>query len=222
MLILIYNFEPWFITKKFFIALCILISGKHSPTSRGIGVFIRPLVKELLELWHGVPALDFSKSEGSRSFSVRALVMWTISNFPALGLISGFCCKGYKGCPCCGEDTDARMAKMGDVLPNRRTKSSKIIYGGIRRYLPRHHPYRRNMRFNGQVEHRDRPRGRTSEDTIKFAAWRQSYLDLGGRENGPHDPVHATGVKHLCALHELPYWKVRNSYQNVICSSAER
>jgi hypothetical protein len=60
-LILIYNFEPWLVTKKFFISLCILISGKKSPTSSNIDVFIRPLLKELQELWHGVHALDFSQ-----------------------------------------------------------------------------------------------------------------------------------------------------------------
>ena len=208
LLVLIYNFEPWFVTKKFFISLCILISGKHSPTSKGIGVFISPLVKELLQLWHGVQAFDFSQLTGSHTFTLRALVMWTISDFPAFGLISGLCCKGYKGCPSCGKDTDARMAKMGDMLPNRRTKGSKIVYSGIRRYLPRHHPYRRNKRFNGQEEHRDRPQVQTQGDIIRYVAWRQSYLDLGGRLNGPKDPVHATGVKHLCPFYELPYWQV--------------
>jgi len=208
MLILIYNFEPWFVTKKFFISLCILISRKHSPTSTSLDVFIRPLLKELQELWRGVRALDCSQLEGSRSFTLRALLMWTISDFPTYGLISGLCCKGYKGCPHCGPDTDARMAKVGDVLSNRRTRGSKIVYGGIRRYLPRHHPYRRNRRFNGQPEHRGRPRIQTGQDVIRYAMWRQSYLDLGGKENGPDDPMHVTGVKRLSALYELEYWEV--------------
>lgn len=207
-LILIYNFEPWFVTKKFFISLCILISGKHSPSSTGLDVFMRPLLRELKQLWVGVPALDFSQPIGNRSFNLRAILMWTISDFPAYGLISGLCCKGYKGCPHCGRDTDARMARTGDVLANRRTRGSKIVYGGIRRYLPRHHPYRRNLRFNGRVEHRDMPKVQTGQDIIRHAAWRQSYLDLGGKENGPADPVHVTGVKRLCALFELDYWEV--------------
>ena len=173
-----------------------------------IGVFISPLVKELLQLWHGVQAFDFSQPAGSRTFTLNVLVMWTISDFPAFGLISGLCCKGYKGCPSCGKDIDARMAKMDDMLPNRGTKGSKVVYGGIRRYLPRHHPYRRNRRFNGQEEHRDRPQVQTQGDIIRYAAWRQSYLDLGGRLNGPEDPVHAIGVKHLCPFYELPYWQV--------------
>jgi hypothetical protein len=207
-LILIYNFEPWLVTKKFFISLCILISGKKSPTSSNIDVFIRPLLKELQELWHGVDALDFSQPEGNRTFTLRAILMWTISDFPAYGLISGLTCKGYKGCPCCGPNTDARMAKTGDMLSNRSIRGTKIVYGGIRRYLPRHHPYRRNRRFNGLEEHRLRPTPLSGEDIIRYAAWRESYLQMGGRENGPADPVHVTGVKRLSALFELDYWQV--------------
>jgi len=135
--------------------------------------------------------------------------MWTISDFPAYSLISGLCCKGYKGCPPCGPLTDARMARTGDVLPNGRTKGSKIVYGGVRRYLPRHHPYHRNKRFNGFEEHRRSPEVVSGLDVIRYAAWRQSYLDLGGQENRKDDPVHVTGVKLLSALFELPYWQVR-------------
>jgi hypothetical protein len=211
-LILIYNFEPWLVTKKFFISLCILISGKKSPTSSNIDVFIRPLLKELQELWHGVHALDFSQPQGNRAFTLRAILMWTISDFPAYGLISGLTCKGYKGCPCCGPNTDARMAKTGDMLPNRSIRGTKIVYGGIRRYLPRHHPYRRNRRFNGLEEDRLRPKPLSGEDIIRYAAWRESYLQLGGRENGPGDPVHVTGVKRLSALFELDYWQVMHVY----------
>ena len=100
------------------------------------------------------------------------------------------------------------MAKTGDMLPNRSIRGTKIVYGGIRRYLPRHHPYRRNRRFNGEEEHRPRPKPMSGEDVIRYAAWRESYLQMGGRENGPNDPVHVTGVKRLSALYELDYWQV--------------
>jgi len=141
-LILIYNSEPWFVTKKFFISLCILILGKISPTSKNIDVYVRLLLKELRDLWYGVSAMDFSQPKGIRAFTVRGLLMWTILDFPAYGLISGLCCKEYKGCPCCGPETEARIAKTGDLLANRRSRGSKIVYGEIRRYLLRHHPYR--------------------------------------------------------------------------------
>ena len=207
-LILIYNLEPWFVTKKFFISLSILISGKRSPTATNIDVFIQPLLNELKQLWQGVTALDYSQSEGSRAFRLWGLLMWTIFDFPAYGLISGLCCKGYKGCPYCGPDIDARSAKTSDVRPDRTTRGSKIVFGGIRRYLGRHHPYRRNTRFNGKRESRTRPAIVSRVDVIKYAAWRQSYLDLGDTEGGKGDPVHSIGVKQLSAFFELPYWQV--------------
>ena len=99
-LILIYNFEPWFVTKKFFISLCILISGKRSPSASNIDVFIRPLLKKLSELWHGIDALDFSQPQGNRSFTLRACLMWTISDFPAYGRIPYFpLLQGLQGMP---------------------------------------------------------------------------------------------------------------------------
>jgi hypothetical protein len=57
-------------------------------------------------------------------------------------------------------------------------------------------------------EDRLRPIPLSGEDIIRYAAWRESYLQLGGRENGPGDPVHVTGVKRLSALFELDYWQV--------------
>ena len=155
LLILIYNLEPWFVTKKFFISLCILISEKRSPNDANIDVFLRPLLDELQQLWHGVPTLDFSQPPGSRRFNMRGLLMWTIFDFPAYGLISGLCCKGYKGCPCCGPDTDGRSAKTGDLRPDCSTKGSKIVFGGIRRYLARHHPYHQTVEDILELDYRN-------------------------------------------------------------------
>ena len=207
-LILIYNLEPWFVTKKFFISLCILILEKRSPTDGNIDVFLRPLLDEMKQLWHGIPILDFFQSEGSRRFNLRGLLMWTISDFSAYGLISGLYCKGYKGCPCYGPQTDVCSPKTGDLRPDQSTKGSKIVFGGIRRYLAHHHPYRRNTRFNGKRESRTRPQVVSGLDVIKYTAWRQSYLDLGGRKGTKGGSVYSIGVKRLSALFELPYWQV--------------
>ena len=65
MLVLIYNLEPWFVTKKFFVLMCILISRKCSPSATNIDVFICPLLKELHQLWRGVSAQDFTQPMGS-------------------------------------------------------------------------------------------------------------------------------------------------------------
>ena len=136
--------------------MSILSLGKRSPTATNIDVFVRPLLNELKQLWQGVTALDYSQPEGSHAFKLQGLLMWTISDFPMYRLISGLCYKGYKGCPCCGPDIDAQSAKTGDVRPDRTTRGSKIVFGGIRRYLDRHHLHRRNTRFNGKRESRTR------------------------------------------------------------------
>ena len=132
--------------------------------------------------------------------------MWTISDFPAYRLISGLCSKKYKGCPCCGLDTDAQLAKTGDMRPNRITRGSKIVFGGIQRYLNRHHPYWRKHKVNGKRESRTRLATVSGVDIIRYAVWQQLYLDLGGMEGGKGDPVHSTGVKRLSSFFELPYW----------------
>jgi len=48
----------------------------------------------------------------------------------------------------------------------------------------------------------------TGQDIICYTAWRQLYLDIGGKENAKDDPMHFTGVKQLSAFYELPYWQV--------------
>lgn len=112
MFILICNFKPWLVTKKFFISLCILILRKQSPSYANASIFIHPLLKQPLELWKGVAALHFSWHVGSRMFKLCAMLMWTISDLPAYGLTYDLCCKGYKGCPCCGPNIDSRMTKI--------------------------------------------------------------------------------------------------------------
>ncbi len=54
------------------------------------------------------------------------------------------------------------------------------------------------------------------QDVVRYAAWWQSYLDLGGKENGPDDPIHVTGVKCLSALYELSYWQVSRRLQCIV------
>ena len=208
-LLLIYNLPPYLVTKKFFIQLCILISGKNSPTSENIGVFIEPLMEELQLLWIGVRAQDFLDPIGERRFHLRGILMWTISDYPALGLISGLSTHGYKACVVCGPETNARSARTGDKFDNQRNvRGRKIIYGGGRRWTRRHHPYRSDLSFNGRIERKDPPVRMSGERTIRCADGRQEFLLRGGREGGNDDPVHVHGVKHRSCLDALPYWQV--------------
>ena len=59
-------------------------------TSETFDVYLEPVVEELLELWVGIPAYDVTKDVGCRSFQLRAMLLWTIHDFPGYGTVGGF------------------------------------------------------------------------------------------------------------------------------------
>ena len=138
-----YNFPPSLCMKKEFNMLVMLISGPKSP-GKCLNMFMRPMIEELKMLWEtGVPTWD---RYGEEAFNMRAAVMWTISDFPGLGMLGGIQTKGYKACPICLDDIDA-------VHSNGR-----MSYQGARRWLPLDHHYRtRPEAFNGKQEFRTAP-----------------------------------------------------------------
>jgi hypothetical protein len=136
--------------------------------------------------------------------------MWTISDYPGYGLISGVCMHGYRGCEICGPQTDSRLAKSGNKLDvDQNVRGRKIVFEGSRRWTRQNHPYQRNVEFNGKDYFRRIPVRMMAEDTIRCVEARQVYLIEGGRENSKHDLVHVHGIKRKSILFELPYWKVR-------------
>jgi hypothetical protein len=85
-----YNLPPWLYTKKFFLLLALLIPGKESITSEVFDVYIEPLVEEILQLWYGITAYDITKEPMQRTFTLRAVLLWTIHDFPGYGTVGGF------------------------------------------------------------------------------------------------------------------------------------
>jgi hypothetical protein len=151
MTLLNYNLPPWLCTKQFFVILALLIPGKQSVTSEVFDVYLQPLVEEFLELWRGIPAYDIAKDVGSRSFTLRALLLWTIHDFPGYGTVGGFAHKRYTACPWCGPDLGVEHS----------VELGKQTYGGTRRWLPEQHAYRgvhMQGHFNGEAESRAKPR----------------------------------------------------------------
>ncbi|GKG04906.1 retrotransposon protein, putative, ty3-gypsy subclass, partial [Tanacetum coccineum] len=61
-------------------------------------------------------------------FNMRAMVLWTINDFPARSSLSGWSGQGYRACPTCNEDT-----------PYVRVLG-KTTYVGHRRFLKK--PYK--------------------------------------------------------------------------------
>jgi hypothetical protein len=197
-LIVIYNLPPWLVAKKFFITLTLLISGKESPTTDNIDMYLQSLVEELGELWQGIPAYDASLDGNNHShFNLRGVLMWTVSDFPAYGLILGQQMKGYHGSVCCRPLTDAKKVRgpIGD----------KIVYLGMRKRLPEGYEYDTALPCL------------LASDILRYATERQQYLDSGGVPYRRDDLVHCTSTKKCSTLYSLPYWKVSDIFEHNQC-----
>jgi hypothetical protein len=89
------------------------------------------LIEELKELWHeGVLTYDASIN---RMFNLRAMLLWTINDFPAYANLSSWSTKGAKACPCCNKNTKSSWLTYG----------RKYCYMYHRRFLPRNHRFRK-------------------------------------------------------------------------------
>ena len=61
------------------------------------------------ELWcNGVWTYDISTKQ---NFKLRAALMWTINDFSAYGMLSGWMVQGKWACPICMKDTKAFTLK---------------------------------------------------------------------------------------------------------------
>ncbi|XP_073129688.1 uncharacterized protein [Henckelia pumila] len=149
-----YNLPPWLCMKRKFMMLTLLISG---PKQQGndIDVYLAPLIDDLKKLWDiGVEAYDACRKE---IFSLRAILLWTINDFPAYGNLPGCVVKGYHACPVCGEETCSTRLKH----------SRKMSYTGHRIFLPPSHPYRRQKKaFNGNQELNPAPKPLTGHEIL--------------------------------------------------------
>ena len=197
-----YNLPPWMVTKKYFVMLCLLIPTKLSLTGSNFDVFIQPLVDELQQLWNqaGVITRDAGAYMGMPHFKMRAVLMWTLHDFPAYGLISGLTTKGFKGCPICGPHTKSW----------RSTILRKNVYCNChRRYLRPDHYFRgadRAFDNEANVEIEEPPL--TGNQTIRHGYESEAYIDGGGTEKDAEFPAKEHGVKRVSALYQLPYWRV--------------
>ncbi|XP_019228511.1 PREDICTED: uncharacterized protein LOC109209654 [Nicotiana attenuata] len=140
-----YNLSPWICMKPEYIMLSMIIPGPSSP-GNDIDVYLQPLIAELKELWEfGVETFDV---ESNQMFQMRAALMWTISDFPTLAMLSGWSTKGKFACPTCNHGTCSQYLKH----------SCKMCYMGHRAFLPPEHPFRRDKKsFDGKEDHRLAP-----------------------------------------------------------------
>ncbi|XP_027151114.1 uncharacterized protein LOC113751338 [Coffea eugenioides] len=137
-----YNLPPWKCMRDPFFFLSMLIPGPKSPGNE-IDVYMEPLIDELNEMWLGVETYD---AYSGKKFDLRAALLWTINDFPAYAMLSGWSTKRYQACPICMVETTCVH------LPHRK----KLCYTGHRRFLPIDHSWRREKKpFDGNVDFRN-------------------------------------------------------------------
>ncbi|XP_030931212.1 uncharacterized protein LOC115957126 [Quercus lobata] len=173
--------------------------GNMSPKGPGndIDVFLRPLIDELKELWEdGVCTYDASTNE---NFQMRAAVLWTIHDFPAYAVISGWSTKGNLACPCCHNETTHYRLRNG----------YKICYMGHCRFLALDHKWRnKKSQFNGKKERKTAPKRLSGDDVLKQIRPLKPII-FGKRQKKQFLEGH--GKFHNWKKHsiffELPYWR---------------
>ncbi|GKA73394.1 hypothetical protein Tco_0779696 [Tanacetum coccineum] len=82
-----YNLPSWLCMKESSFMLTLLIPGPESP-GKDIDVYLWPLIDVLKDLWAnpGIETIDVATGQ---KFNMRAMVLWTINDFPARSSLSG-------------------------------------------------------------------------------------------------------------------------------------
>lgn len=125
--------------------------------SNNIDVYLAPLIDDLNYLWNeGIQVYDSLSQE---NFTLRAILLWSISDYPGLGTLPGCKVKEKQACNVCGKDTPFRWLKF----------SRKHVYLGNRKRLTPGHPYRRRrVWFDNTVEEKTANRIQTGAEIFEL------------------------------------------------------
>ncbi|XP_038698945.1 uncharacterized protein LOC119996398 [Tripterygium wilfordii] len=189
-----YNLPPGMCMKREFMFLTVIIPGPQNPKSR-IDVYLQPLIDELKLLWcEGVITYDVAMKE---NFIMRATLMWTVNDFPAYGMLSGWMTQGKLACPCCMERSKAFTLKNG-------RKNS--WFDCHKQFLPMKHPFRRNKDafFKNRVEKSEPPPCLSGEEVLA-RVWNYPKITETGPLSLPgYGQEHNWTKKSI--FWDLPYW----------------
>jgi len=128
-----YNLPPSMCMKREYIFLTLMIPGPRSP-GKSLDVYLQLLIDELKILWDiGVNTFDAWKKQ---NFIMKAALMWTISDFLAYGMLSGWSTHGKFACPYCMGDINSFTLKSG---------GKPCWFDCHRRFLPIIHSFHRDQ-----------------------------------------------------------------------------
>ena len=170
------------------------------PKSLGpnIDVYLEPLIEELLDLWNkGIETWDAKEKE---NFTLHAILIRTINDFPAYAILSGWSTKGKFACRYCHRHTDYLWLKFG----------SKHCYMGHRRFFPLKHKWRRNkVSFNNKAETREAPVPLSGEQVKQdYESFQQVIFEKDSKKRKQRDEDNRWhNWRKKSIFFELPYWE---------------
>jgi hypothetical protein len=140
---------------------------------------------------------------------MKAALMWTINDFPAYGMVSGWSTHGKLACPYCMENNKAFTLTNGG-------KAS--FFYCHRHFLPPNHRYRKNKNdfFVGRVKKDVAPPRLSSEELFDVVS---EYGDIvfgrqSGKQRFPGFGLTHNWVKRSI-FWKLSYWKTNLLYHNL-------
>ncbi|XP_060202284.1 uncharacterized protein LOC132630734 isoform X1 [Lycium barbarum] len=190
-----YNLPPELCMTSPYIFLNCIIPVLRNPKVL-IDVYLQPLIDELKLSWvEGVDTFDVSRRQ---NFNLRATLMWTINDFPAYGMLSGWMTAGKLACPYCMENTKSFTLKYGH-------KNS--WFDCHCQFLPIDHEFRSmENAFRKNIIERNCPPPRLSGEDI----WERVQNFPKVTEEAPYK-FDGYGSAHnwtkQSIFWELPYWK---------------
>lgn len=196
-----YNPPPWLCMKQHNFILSLLIPGPTQP-GNDMDVYFEPLVDELLDLFEqGVKTYDVSHDEW---FQLRAAILYTITDLPGLGYVSGHPTSGKFACQHCHLNTCSLYLKKG----------MKTCYLGHRRFLPQNHSFRFDEKsFDGTKELRDAPVQPSGHDILKETenlnvVFGKAEKKKRKRKDDDNNDGGSTVIwKKRSCFFRLPYWE---------------
>ena len=117
-------------------------------------MYKRQVIDELSHLWNdGLMTYDVSMRQ---NFLMKVALLWTVSDFPAYGMLYGWMTSGKLACPYCMEHTKSF------ILANANKQS---LFDCHRQFLPMDHRFRRNKSafYKNREEHSEPPPTLTGE-----------------------------------------------------------
>ncbi|GJS70338.1 integrase, catalytic region, zinc finger, CCHC-type containing protein [Tanacetum coccineum] len=122
-----YNLPPWLCMKESSFMLMLVIPGPKS-LGKDIDVYLRPLINDVKDLWEkpGVETIDVATGQ---KFNMRAVILWTINDFPARRSLSRWS-RQEDGDPPREFGRDQIQAQLAR-LP-KRVKGKHPSYGGVK------------------------------------------------------------------------------------------